>query len=430
MNTARLSPGHVTDVLQYAMNAGLIDDLNPWAVFHNLDLFRERLRLIREVFPTNSLHTLAIKANPLLGLLRIAVEEEFGLEAASFEEVQLALAAGCLPARIFFDSPAKTKTELAQALRLGISINADNFEELDRINRLIPPDCGSNVGLRINPEVGAGRIHQTSVATSSSKFGEPIKANDNAILAAFERFPWLTGLHLHVGSQGCDLDLFLAAARRIVDLMGTISDRLGNERIKWINIGGGVPASYREDAIVLEFRDYVRALSNVPGMFSSERLLVTEFGRAIQANCGWAASRIEYVKRKPDAILAVVHFGADFLMRAVYASQDWAHEFLLCSADGALKEGPVSQITIAGPLCFAGDLPGRDVKLPEPGIYDLVVVRDTGAYTLSLWSRHCNRAMPMVVGYSREPEGFCFTALHHREKPIDIVKQWGNSAIN
>lgn len=430
MNTARLSPQHITDVLQHAVNASLIDDENPWIVFHNLDLFREKLRLIRDVFPANSLHTLAIKANSLLELLRIAVEEGFGLEAASFEEVQLALASGCLPERIFFDSPAKTKTELAQALRLGVSINADNFEELHRIDQLIVAGCSAKVGLRINPEVGAGRIHQTSVATSSSKFGEPIKANDNAIITAFERFPWLTGLHLHVGSQGCDLELFLAAARKIVGLLGTISDRLGNGRVEWINIGGGVPASYRDDAVVLDFRDYVQALRKVPGLFSSGRLLVTEFGRAIQANCGWAASRIEYVKTKPHTILAIVHFGADFLMRAVYASQDWAHEFLLCSADGTLKEGPVNQVTIAGPLCFAGDLPGQCVKLPGPSVEDLVVVRDTGAYTLSMWSRHCNRAMPMVIGYSRESEGFRFNILRPRERPTDIVNQWNNTRLN
>jgi diaminopimelate decarboxylase len=430
MNSPRLSPDHISEVLRRAMSGGLIDDLNPWIAFHNLDMFREKLRLVRAVFPINSLHTLAIKANPLLALLRIAVEEGFGLEAASFEEVQLALAAGCLPERIFFDSPAKTRTELAEALRLGISINADNFEELERIGQLIESDCRARIGLRINPEVGAGRIKQTSVATSSSKFGEPIRANAARIVSTFERFPWLTGLHFHVGSQGCDLELFLAAAARVVDLIETISRHSGRERIRWINIGGGVPASYRDGMPILTFDDYVKALSSVPGLFSSERLLVTEFGRAIQANCGWAASRIEYVKPKPETILTVVHFGADFLMRAVYAHQDWAHEFLLCSPNGTLKEGSLHEITIAGPLCFAGDLPGQHIKLPEPEVYDLVVVRDTGGYTLSLWSRHCNRAMPTVLGYSRESEGFRFSVLRERERTAEIVNQWNNTSSN
>nr|WP_281720800.1 diaminopimelate decarboxylase [Nitrosomonas nitrosa] len=423
----RLSPKHIEEVLKQAVNAKLISDQNPWIVFHNLDLYREKLRLIREAFPANSLHTLAIKANPLLELLRIAVEEEFGLEAASFEEVQLALASGCLPGRIFFDSPAKTKTELRQALRLGVSINADSFEELERINQIIESGFSSKVGLRINPEVGSGRISQTSVATINSKFGESLKENKRAIIKSFEHFPWLSGLHFHVGSQGCDLELLVAAAKRIADLLGLISENFGNERVKWINIGGGIPASYRDAAGVIEFRDYVSALKEVEGIFSNRRLLVTEFGRAVQANCGWAVSQVEYIKKKPETVLAVVHYGADYLMRAVYAPQDWAHEFLLCSKDGTLKEGSARQVTIAGPLCFAGDLPGQHVMLPEPNISDLVVARDTGAYTLSLWSRHCNRAIPMVIGYSQDISEFNFDVLHYREKPIDLINQWGNN---
>ncbi|MCO6441761.1 MAG: hypothetical protein J5I81_11875 [Nitrococcus mobilis] len=428
---SRLTPSHISSVLQHAVNSDLINDSNPWAIFHNLDMFRENLRLVRDSFPSNSLHTLAIKANPLLELLRIALEEKFGLEAASFEETRLAISAGCPPEKIFFDSPAKTKVELMQALKLGVSISADNFEELDRINQLISPECTSKIGLRINPEVGAGRIRQTSVATSNSKFGVLINSNFNKIIAVFEQFPWLTGVHFHVGSQGCDLSLLLAAARRIADLLDAISDRLGEKRIKWINIGGGIPASYQDDTVVPEFHDYAQGLKKItPGLFFNKKLLISEFGRAIQANCGWAASRVEYVKETSDSVLAIVHFGADFLMRTIYAHQDWPHEFLLCTADGALKNAPAIQTTIAGPLCFAGDLPGRCVKLPEPEVNDLAVVRDTGAYTLSMWSRHCNRAIPLIIGYSQEKEKYRFDVLHQREQIEDIINQWNNKSQN
>ena len=423
----RLSSSHITSVLQDAVDGGLITDTDPWIIFHNLDMFREKLRVIRKVFPSNSLHTLAIKSNPLLRLLRIAVEEGFGLEAASFEEACLAIAADCPAERIFYDSPAKTTSELAQALELGISISVDNFDELSRIEQLIMPGCQSKIGLRINPGVGAGEIQETSVATKNSKFGVLIDGNLEAIIGKFERLPWLTGLHYHVGSQGCEISLLLAAAGRITDLIGVIASRFGAERLEWVNIGGGIPASYRDDAIVPQFSEYAQGLrERIPGLFNGEQLLVSEFGRAIQANCGWAASRIEYVKKTPDSILAIAHFGADFLMRTVYAHQDWPHEFLLCTADGALKNGPCTQAAIAGPLCFAGDLPGPCVSFPEPASHDLVVVRDTGAYTLSTWSRHCNRAIPLVIGYSQEDDSYRFETLHHRERIENIIEQWND----
>ena len=69
---------------------------------------RSRIAQLQSAFPKGTLHALAIKANPLVEVLREAVNAGAGLEAASIEEVHLALAADCPPERIVFDSPAKT----------------------------------------------------------------------------------------------------------------------------------------------------------------------------------------------------------------------------------------------------------------------------------------------------------------------------------
>jgi diaminopimelate decarboxylase len=53
---------------------------------------------------------------------------------------------------------------------------------------------------------------------------------------------------------------------------------------------------------------------------------------------------------------------------------------------------------------------------------DLVVIRDVGAYTLSMWSRHCSRSMPRVVGYERDGTRFC--TLRNRETPEGITRFW------
>ncbi len=52
-----------------------------------------------------------------------------------------------------FDSPVKTFDELEVALKMGIGINANSLNELDRINTLYDKigSC-SEVGVRINPE--------------------------------------------------------------------------------------------------------------------------------------------------------------------------------------------------------------------------------------------------------------------------------------
>jgi len=79
----------------------------------------------------------------------------------------------------------------------------------------------SDIGLRVNPLVGAGTIAALSTATVRSKFGVPLlplpptatTAADDGVVAQrrsvaelFRRFPFLNGLMCHVGSQGMPLD--------------------------------------------------------------------------------------------------------------------------------------------------------------------------------------------------------------------------------
>ena len=87
-----------------------------------------------------------------------------------------------------------------------IEQNLDSRPDLDELARIdiLATSLGvvPRVGLRVNPQAGLGRIKATSVAGRYSKFGVPIAARD-AIHKAFARYPWLGGLHVHVGSQGC-----------------------------------------------------------------------------------------------------------------------------------------------------------------------------------------------------------------------------------
>src|SRR5690606_30720571 len=104
----------------------------------------------------------------------------------------------------------------------------------------------------------------------------------------------------------------------------------------------------------------------------------------------------------------------------------WFHEIALLDARGVPKRGETSPATVAGPLCFSGDLIARDRPLPaaEPG--DWLVIRDTGAYTLGMWSRHCSRGIPRVIGVDRGD----LRVLRERETPGDVVAFWSGPAAH
>lgn len=417
---SRLEPADLSARTFSLIEQGLLDDHEALFV-HDLDRMVDRVRALQSGFGPQSLHAIAVKANPVLGILQRLVKAGAGLECASIEEVHLSLAAGCPPEKIVFDSPAKTFEEIEFTLARGIHLNLDNFDELERVSRLVEDHSPhSHIGIRVNPQVGYGTISMTSVAGEISKFGVPLAPNRTRLLEAFATYPWLDSLHVHVGSQGCDLDQLVEAASDVIAFRDEI-EAIREEPVSRIDIGGGLPARYREDDSPPELTEYVRRLrSEVPGAFRSDTWLITEFGRSIQASCGWAVSRVEYVKREGDATMAVIHLGADAFMRPVYAPDDWHHEFLVLDAEGRLKDGPTSPLTIVGPLCFGGDILARrrDAHPVQEG--DIIVVRDAGAYTLSTWSRHCSRGLPGVAGWSDDS----ISILKEPESPDDVVSFW------
>lgn len=404
MTVAGRSP--IEDVARVLAMGWLEDDVRAVLV-HDLDRLEARLAELHEAFPGDTLHAVAIKANPLVELLRVVVQAGGGLEAASWEEVALAVAAGCAPDRIVFDSPAKTDAELRQAMELGVWLNADHEEELARLAALGAPGR-ARVGLRVNPQVGDGAIAFTSTVGRTSKFGVPLERAAELVA----RFPFVTGLHVHTGSQGCGLDLLSAAARATA----VVAEELD---LDWLDIGGGIPVRYTaRDPEPPSFGDWAEALRGMPGW--GRRRLVTELGRSLHAGTGWALSRIEAVKEVDGVPTLVVHLGADLLMRRVYRPDDWDHELVVLAPDGTPRtEAPVLS-QVAGPLCFAGDLIARQRLLPPARRGDLLLVRDTGAYTLSMWSRHCNRGLPPTWGYRADSA----TLLHPGETPDDVVDFW------
>lgn len=80
---------------------------------------------------------------------------------------------------------------------------------------------------------------------------------------------------------------------------------------------------------------------------------------------------------------------------------------------------------IAGPLCFSGDVIKRDVLLPMVERGDYIVVHDCGASCLSLFSRHCSRQAPSVIGYRVQEDGKVdFQVLKEAETIEDLLTFW------
>jgi len=400
-------------------------------MFYNLSSVKERIDGIRNLFPQTALHAIAVKANPLTKILSKIKSTGVGAEVASLPEMHLAEMAGFVSETIVFDSPCKTKAEIEYALKAGIHLNADSFDELDRIDEILKAvPSKSIVGLRINPQVGTGTIKSTSVAGAISKFGVPINDNREKIIAYFLKYDWLKGIHLHIGSQGCPVALLIDGIRKVLDLAIEINEKLklnsNQKHIEVFDIGGGFPVSYYPGTTPVAMDQYLAMLKDsCAELFNGRFRLITEFGRYIYANAGWVASRVEYVKREPGYNIIMTHVGADLFLRKSYCPEDWHHQITVVDKDGILKTGTdKNKYMVAGPLCFAGDVIARDLELPVVTEGDYILIHDAGAYTLSMWSRYNSRQMPKVIGYSGENAAFELEIIKERETKEDLFEFW------
>ncbi|THA26078.1 diaminopimelate decarboxylase [Streptomyces sp. RKND-216] len=425
-----------------AVADGLIDGGRlPVAALLDLTTIRETAAALHAAFAEVAgegqrvLHTFAVKAGSLVPVLRLLDDFGIGAEVASPGELALARAAGVPACRTVLDSPAKTIAELREALDLGIALNADNPEELARLDDLLSDGsrgaraAGEEaIGVRINPQIGGGAIDAMSTATATSKFGIALRDEGARawVVEAYRARPWLTRLHCHVGSQGMPLADMAAGVRATYELAEEINAAVGRQQITVLDIGGGLPVNFATDEVTPGYADYARLLAaQVPGLFDGRYGLVTEFGRSLLAKAGVIVARVEYAKSAGGRPIAVTHAGAQVAVRTVFAPDAWPIRVAAYDAKGLPKEGPEVTQDVAGPCCFAGDLvaKGRDLPLLAGG--DHAALLDTGAYYFSNPFGYNSLPRPGVHGFVAEGDTVRFRTVRAPQSLGDLVAESG-----
>ena len=395
----------VASVWRAIQASGLLEEEDTAVIFYSLASMERRLRHLQTLFRQfDTVHTVAIKSAPHPAILKRIVQLGHGLEAASFEEVRMALAAGADPARISYNSPVKTRAEIAQciAMRGGLRLNANSIEELGRVRE----DHGLELGLRVNPLVDPGSSSNLfNVSGRDSKFGVPIDMAED--IAAAVRKHRVGTLHVHVGSQVSAFSRVVDGIMQVFDLADVINDSstasTGSGTVHTINIGGGVPFSPDPRITDRTMATYVELLAERLAKRPATYRIITEFGQWVHGNNGIAFSQVEYSRKLSGRRLAYIHIGADMFPREVYATGN-SLSFVGMKPDGESCAGPVESHDITGPLCFQGDFLARGVSLPTLNEDDILAIPGVGANTFGLWSRHCSRTLPAFF-MDGAPEG-------------------------
>jgi len=332
----------------------------------------------------------ALKANSTLALLRLLRSLGSRVDANSWGEIQVARRAGFDAKDIVFTGVGKTRAELESAIALEVgTINAESAGELDRIAAIAGQQQRvARVALRVNPDIDARSHPNISTGLKSNKFGVPIE-DARAIYAARRAISSLrfVGVHVHIGSQITTAEPLARAANVLVSLARELCE--DGVLLEHVDLGGGLGIGY-EGRPLLTPAQYAAAV--LPELRRVGIPVVLEPGRSIVGTAGALVSRVVDVKRFPDGRqFAVLDAGMTELMRpALYNAY---HRIEPVQAG----DGNPRQYEIVGPVCETTDTLGRDRRLPEPAVGDLMVVFDAGAYGSVMASNYNRRPMPAEV---------------------------------
>ncbi len=354
----------------------------------------------------------AMKANSNQAVLRLLGNLGGGIDVVSGGELYRALEAGIPADRIVFAGVGKTVEEIIMAMKRGILMfNVESSEELDEINRVAESfERKAPVALRVNPDVDPKTHPYISTGLKMSKFGIDINAAADVYHRAAE-MPWIevVGVHSHIGSQITTTGPFEDAAGKVADLAGRLREQ-GIE-IRYVNLGGGLGITYREEAPPTPFD---LAGSIVPLIRPTGCTLIFEPGRNLVGNGGVLLSEVLYTKQTAAKRFYVADAAMNDLIRpSLYESY---HEIRPLSEAVNSRERSVADVV--GPICESGDFLARDRDLPafEPG--DLFAVMSAGAYGFVMASNYNarRRAAEVLVN------GGEFSVVRRRETYQDLIR--------
>lgn len=324
----------------------------------------------------------AVKANANLAILNLFARLGSGFDIVSGGELLRVIKAGGNPQKTVFSGVGKNTDEMRMALDANIlCFNVESEAELIALNQ-IAKDMSkiAPVSLRVNPDVDAKTHPYISTGLKENKFGMPISEAERIYQSA-RLYPHIrfTGLDCHIGSQLTEIEPFMQAIEKILNLLNNLKSQ-GLE-IEHLDLGGGLGIRYAHETPP-SIKDYVSTLCTSTNDIK-QRLLI-EPGRSLVGNAGILLTRIEYLKHTPVRNFAIVDAAMNDLMRP--ALYDAYHEILPVNK----HDRETQNYQIVGPVCETGDFLGHNRKL-SLNTGNLLAIMSAGAYGMSMSSNYNTR---------------------------------------
>ena len=348
----------------------------------------------------------ACKALSNLSVLKLFKSFGAGLDCVSIQEIKLGLEAGFAPEDILFTPNNISEQEYDLAVEAGVKINIDNFEMLEYFGSRYPqiPVC-----IRINPHVMGGGNRKISVGHIGSKFG--ISIHQVPLLERIVKSFGIKveGIHVHTGSDILDSEIFIHAARVILDVVDKF------ETVQFVDFGSGFKVAYKQGGLETNMEEFGQQFSEMFNEYCTKKgrdyELKFEPGKFMVSDAGYFLCKVNLVKQTPATTFIGVDSGMNHLIRPMF--YDAYHEIENLSN----PEGQKKIYSVVGYICET-DTFGVDRKISQVSKDDILVFRNAGAYCFSMSSNYNSRYRPAEVMIYNGQDYL----IREREKFEDLLK--------
>lgn len=387
------------DAMELAKNYGTpLYVMSESHIRHQMNTLKERFMDKYE----NTLPLFASKSFSCLEIYRIASEYGIGIDCVSAGEISVALHAGFDPTKIYFHGNNKLPDEIEYALKNGVyHFVVDNFYEIELIEKIAGKlNVKVLATIRVTPGVYAGGHDYIRVGAKDTKFG--FSSHDGSYLKSIgmvldSKNIEFEGIHCHVGSQIEEIQAYVLAMQKFVEIAYQIYDEYGVV-IKKLNAGGGFGIQYSEKDQPLDFDLVVKTIVNIINTGFEAKgwdrpMIMIEPGRYVVGNAGVTLYTVGSIKDIPNIRKYISVDGGmnENIRPALYQAQ---YEAIVVNKAEEEKD---TMVTIAGKNCESGDILAKDLMMANPESGDIIAMFSTGAYHYSMSSNYNQIPRPAVV---------------------------------
>ena len=355
----------------------------PGYIF-DLDLFRARVKLVREVFGEKVGLCFSIKANPFL--LKYLPEEFDKIEVCSPGELSICERIGADLGKIIFSGVNKTKKDVERAIDDGVNV----LTVESRLHLQLIHDAAQTRGKTVPVLL---RL------TAGSQFGMD-RADVLDIITNRENYPHveIVGIHFFSGTQKRKAAAIIKELDKLLAFFEEVQQQY-DFRLQRLEYGTGLAVDYFTADAEESEAARLDAISKKIREVGEKTELTVEMGRFFAAPCGYYVNKVIDTKTCEGIHYAILDGGLNQLK---YDGQIQGMQIPNITHIPA-KSGEEQLWTLCGSLCTTADVLARNVALTGLEIGDTLVFERTGAYSVSEgMALFLSRELPEINVYSAE----------------------------